>query len=234
MSRGLGKLQRRLLAAMRDSHWHDTAALAATVYGLRPHTTITARPTMAQLSGVRRALAGLVERGLAFRHGRQWTTSKQRWLADQVRQGHYLGTSFPKRPVHWFEHDGAIVVFAVPANRHLSSWLLGTPNCVVELARLWAPDGHRQNLLSQTLSRSIASLRQAHPGYEAVIAFADPRAGHHGGVYRAANFVALGQSEDRRYRVNGKRNHGQLAEGKLRFAFGLTRAAKRMIAAKME
>jgi hypothetical protein len=125
----------------------------------------------------------------------KWTGNKSRWLADQLRRNHYL-RSVPTRPVLYFEYDSAIVCFAVPANRNISTWLLGKPNAVLELARLWAPDGHRSNLLTEALAAAIASLRKRRPDCEALISYADPAAGHSGGVYRAASWVALGQVDD--------------------------------------
>src|SRR5262249_51283348 len=172
MSRGLGQTQRKILAVMRDAEYRDVRTLAALAHGLRPHLSALP-PTASQLASTRRALAGLAERGLAFRVGRKWTTERKRVLADTIRGGHYL-RSVPSRPVHWFEHDGAIVVFGVPANRNFSQWLLGKPNAVAELARLWAPNGHRPNLLTEALSAAIASLRKVVPGYEALVSYADP------------------------------------------------------------
>jgi hypothetical protein len=91
------------------------------------------------------------------------------------------------------------VVFGVPANRNFSQWLLGKPNAVAELARLWAPNGHRPNLLTEALSAAIASLRKAMPGYEALVSYADPNVVHDGGVYRAASWTPLGKAHDLRW-----------------------------------
>jgi len=247
MSRGIGKIQRKILAIARDGEYRDDYTLAALAHGLRPHLSAMP-PTPSQLTSTRRALAGLAERGLAFRVGRRWTTERKRVLADTIRNGHYL-RSVPTRPVHWFEHDGAVVVFGVPANRNFSQWLLGKPNAVAELARLWAPDGHRPNLLTEALSAAIASLRKAAPGYEALVSYADPNMGHEGHVYRAASWTALGAADESRWyhrngtpiarrRLRGLRKadlgaHGIVEEArpaKLRFVRGLTRAARRIIA----
>jgi hypothetical protein len=182
-----------------------------------------------------------------------WTANRDRSLADQLRQNHYL-RSVPTRPVLYFEHDGAVVCFAVPANKNVSTWLLGKPNAVLELARLWAPDGHRPNLLTEALAAAISELRRQQPECEALISYADPNSGHIGGVYRAASWVALGQADETRYykdpngrpvsrrkfhsgSVSYSRKDAITAAGfsehklppKLRFARPLTRAARRAI-----
>jgi hypothetical protein len=190
-------------------------------------------PTRSQMVATQRALSGLARAGLVYRvSGRptRWTANRDRHLADQLRCRHYL-RSVPTRPVMYFGHDGAVVCFAVPANPQISRHLLGKPNAVAELARLYAPDGHAPNLLTETLSLALAELRRRHPGYEAVVSYADPEAGHSGGVYRAASWIALGQSDE--HRPNGRHRKARQEPdriGKLRFARGLTRSARRLIA----
>jgi hypothetical protein len=99
-------------------------------------------------------------------------------------------------------------------------------------------------------------LLQAEPSILALISYADPNAGHQGGVYRAASWVYLGQSEDNRhYRsasgqiVPRRKFHSGksfkrkveiealgyvevILPGKHRFARGLTRKARQLIERK--
>jgi hypothetical protein len=232
MSKGLGRLQRRILAVMRDGKYYTVPELVAAIHDRNLALSIANGATQSELSSTRRALSGLSKLGLVFRASRRWTRDKCRVLADTLRQKHYL-RSVPTRPLHYFEHDGAVVCFAVPANKNFSQWLLGKPNAVAELSRAWAPDGHRPNLMTETLSRAIKSLRQAMPGYEAVVSFADANVGHRGGLYRAAGWVDLGAGKETRYyrKINGipvaRRNVTDAAEEsalpKLRFVRGLTR-----------
>lgn len=173
-------------------------------------------------------------------------------LLETIKRHHYTH-SVPsgKRLAYTFED--AIVLFAIPANKNISSWLLGRPNVVWELARLWAPDGHRANLLTEALAAAVRRFRVEHPTVEALVSYADPNAGHLGGVYRAASWVYLGQCEEsRNYRgpggeiVSRRAFHSgsrslRKAEiealgyaelklpGKHRFARGLTRKARRAI-----
>lgn len=253
MSKGFGKTQRRILAAMRSGRYFTTHELAAAVYDLRPELRTSDMASAAQLVATRRALTGLEAAGFAFRHGRAWTVTQSRVLADTIRKRHYL-RSTPTRPVGYFEHDGAVICFAVPSSPTISPWLLGKPNAVVELSRMWAPDGHRPNLLTEAIAEAARWLRKHHPGYEAIISYSDPNVGHEGGVYRAASFVDLGQSDEPRYYRDkhgvtvsrrkfhsGRQQHSEAeiaargymrtnGEGKWRFARGLTRAARLHIA----
>jgi hypothetical protein len=257
MCRGLGKTQLRLLRMMRGGRYFDVRTLASHVYNHRPaHITNADPPTTAQLVAVRRALASLAKLGRVHRDGRKWTRDRRRVLDDTIRRNHYLG-SMPTRPVMHFEHDGAVLIFALPGNKNLSQWLLGKPNAVLELSRMWAPSGHRPNLLTEAMARAIAVIRREHPQCEAIISYSDPNVGHSGGTYRAASWVALGEADEDRYYttpngrpVSRRRFHsgsngrdtkaeikaaGYIEERrapKLRFAFGLTRQARRAIERK--
>src|SRR5690606_26719646 len=65
---------------------------------------------------------------------------------------------------------------------------------------LWAPDGHRRNLLTEAISYAIKVLVKLERP-DVLVSYADPNAGHSGGVYRAASWVFLGQcDESRAYR----------------------------------
>jgi len=168
---------------------------------------------------------------------------------------HYL-KSVPAGESYYAQHEGAIVVFSRPANNRLGMWLLGSDCAVWELSRMWAPDGHRPNLLTEAISRCTAQFLRAVGGVQAcpaLVSYADPNAGHLGGIYRAASWQYLGQSEEGRSYVDARgiavarrsfHSGGRALRkaeieargfserklpGKHRFARGLTREARRKI-----
>lgn len=170
-----------------------------------------------------------------------------------ITRNHYTA-SVPSGKSHYFSYGGALVVYSIPANKNIGRFLLGYTGEVWELTRLWAPDGHEPNLLTRAIKFSIRSLRLIEPTIEALVSYADPNAGHTGGVYKAASWAFHGQSDE----IRGYRAHdGQIksrrafhsgsrgmtkaeiealgytqstAPGKLRFVKPLTRRAKRAIA----
>jgi hypothetical protein len=159
----------------------------------------------------------------------------------------------PSGKSHYFAYETAIVIYSIPANRNLANYILGYQGDVWELARLWAPDGHAPNLLTQAIKHTAKSLRIIEPATEALVSYADPNAGHTGGVYKAASWIYHGQSEEARayYSTDGQvkarrafhsgrrcmtkqeiENLGYrqlLLPGKLRFVKPITRRAKRAI-----
>ena len=164
---------------------------------------------------------------------------------EVIRANHYL-RSFPSGWAYCYHHGGAVVVFSIPANKNLATYLFDGMVEVRELARLWAPDGHAPNLLTEAMSAACRALRRD-IGCEAVVSFADPNQGHHGGVYQAASWVYTGQSEETRvYRtpdgltVSRRSFHsGSISlrpnltpvrmEGKHRYVRCLTRTARRLM-----
>lgn len=184
------------------------------------------------------------------------TGDARRAAIEQICARHYT-QSFPSGKTHIFAFGPAFIAYSIPANPYVAKWLLGMPsqgNPVWELTRLWAPDGHDANLLTQALADSVSALRRIEPAIAALVSYADPNVGHRGGVYRAASWVQLGQSEEARaYRTADGRiiarrafhsgsTHMTKAQieatgavqlrlpGKLRFAKGLTRKTRKAIA----
>jgi hypothetical protein len=126
----------------------------------------------------------------------------EREMRQIIATKHYT-QSLPSGESIFTQHRGVIAVFSRPANKNISRWLLDDDNLVWELSRLWAPDGHEPNLLTQALPKLIESFLWglAHQGIslpKAIISFADPNAGHSGGIYRAASWIDLGNSEESR------------------------------------
>lgn len=115
-----------------------------------------------------------------------------------ISQHHYT-RSIPSGKSHFIGHRSAIIVWSVPANKNCASFLLPgivSPR-VWELSRLWAPDGHEPNLLTAAIRQAVRLIvRLEKP--DALVSYADPNAGHHGGVYRAASWRYHGQSDESR------------------------------------
>lgn len=117
----------------------------------------------------------------------------------QLVTSHYTH-SVPSGKSYYFEHGTAIIVFSIPANKNLGRFLISAEGPVVwELSRLWAPDGHPPNLLTQAISQGVRGLKHLVADLDAIVAYADPNVGHHGGVYKAASWLLHGQSSESRY-----------------------------------
>jgi hypothetical protein len=110
--------------------------------------------------------------------------------------------SVPAGKSYYFQHDSAIVVFSIPANQNVGRFLLKTPTPVWELSRLWAPDEHRRNLLTEAIAAGVRAFRRLEPAIGVLVSYADPNVGHQGYVYRAASWLAFGQCEESRYYVD--------------------------------
>ena len=121
------------------------------------------------------------------------------FAAEVIRRSHYTH-SVPSGKSHYVAFKDALVVWSIPANKNIAAFILGWPGNVWELARLWAPDGHEKNLLTQAISAAVEVIvRLERP--DALVSYADPNAGHKGGVYRAASWIYHGKSEEvRTYR----------------------------------
>lgn len=123
---------------------------------------------------------------------------EDRKAAEQVIRQHHYSHSIPSGKSHYVQCGAAIVVWSIPANKNLAKFVLGRAGNVWELSRLWAPDGHEKNLLTQAISASVGVIKRLEKP-EALVSYADPNVGHHGGIYRAASWIYHGQSEEARY-----------------------------------
>jgi len=183
-----------------------------------------------------------------------------RYVVKQSKEiicAHHYTRSWPSGKSVVFLYESAIVVFSIPANYMTSRWMGCDTGRVWELTRLWAPDGHRRNLLTEAISYAVKAFGRLELA-DVLISYADPNAGHSGGVYKAASWVALGQSEEvRAYRdasgqilsrrkFHSGRNFLRKADilalgytelklpGKLRFARGITRRGKRAVMLRLQ
>ena len=96
------------------------------------------------------------------------------------------------------------VLFAWGANKSLGSpYGLAMTECC-ELVRI-ALTNHVSEV-SRVTSLAIKFLKKQSPGLKLIVSFADPSAGHHGGIYQAGNWVYTGPcSPTFEYRLNGQR-----------------------------
>ena len=129
-----------------------------------------------------------------------------REMRQLVCANHYL-RSIPSGENIFTQCEDAVIIFSRPANPNISNWLLGQDNSVWELSRMWAPDGHRKNLLTEAIAVcteqfSRAAKRLSSGECHALISYADPHVGHKGTVYRAASWQYLGQVEEGRCYVD--------------------------------
>lgn len=115
---------------------------------------------------------------------------------ETIRAYHYTH-SVPSGKSHYLRFDSAIIVWSIPANKNIARFVLGWPGNVWELSRLWAPDGHEKNLLTQAISAAVTVIRRLE-NPDALVSYADPNVGHKGGVYRAASWTYHGRSEEAR------------------------------------
>ena len=124
------------------------------------------------------------------------------WAIDIIKKNHYTH-SVPASTAYYFEYSGAIICYALPANKNIGKFLLWEGARVLELSRLWAGDGHENNLLTRGISLSLRELCKIRD-IDAVVSYADPGMGHVGYVYQAASWLYCGQTERLRvYKKDG-------------------------------
>lgn len=121
----------------------------------------------------------------------------ERKIAVSILVANHYTHSVPSGKSYYVGFENAIVVWSIPANKNVARFILKGEGSVWELSRLWAPDGHRRNLLTEAISFAVGILRQ-HEKVDALVSYADPNVGHEGGVYRAASWTFSGQCEESR------------------------------------
>ncbi len=115
-----------------------------------------------------------------------------------------------------------------------------------------------QSHVSQIVAVVVRQMRRLNPGVRLVVSFADPKEGHHGGIYQAGNWIYLGETSpglevyfdgewvhDRMMRVTGWGTVSRIARltkaqkaalprrrtpGKHRYVYPLDRAMRRQVA----
>jgi hypothetical protein len=121
-----------------------------------------------------------------------------------------------------------VVTFGQPASHHM---LIGackvSPDCVIELNRLWVSDDLPRNSESWFVSRALALLPP-----KIVLSYADTAAGHCGYVYRALNFNYAGWTDMERktprfdYITPGMHSRDAFRKGERRFTERVRRRPK--------
>lgn len=87
-----------------------------------------------------------------------------------------------------------VIVFALPPRETMNRYGGET----WELARLWIDDSVPTNAETFLISRAVRFIRQNHPNVKALVSYADPSAGHRGIIYKAANWMADGRTDQER------------------------------------
>lgn len=113
-----------------------------------------------------------------------------------ISERHYTRT-IPSGKSHYVRFGNAVVVWSLPANKNIGVFLVGRSVNIWELSRLWAPDGHEPNLLTQAISAAAKAIRHLERP-EVLVSYADPNVGHEGCVYRAASWIYDGVSDESR------------------------------------
>jgi len=115
-----------------------------------------------------------------------------------VREGHYLH-KWPAVVVGRFaiRLDGAVVgciVFALPPKQTFKRY----GGLTWELARVWLDDCMPSNTETYCVAKALRWIRKNRKDVLAVVSYADPSVGHHGGIYVAGNWERDGMTDDER------------------------------------
>lgn len=117
---------------------------------------------------------------------------------DAMVRRHYLG-KWPgvcvlalglKRPLGM---EG-VIIFVMPPRETAKRY----GGVTWELARLWLEDWIPQNGETFLIARAVRYIRQHHPEVKVLVSYADPSVGHAGTIYKAANWVADGRTDEER------------------------------------
>lgn len=109
-----------------------------------------------------------------------------------------------------FERFVGVVLYGRGASNNFHKRYNVKKEHVAELVRV-ALRSHKAPV-SQIVAQSIRLLRPVSPGLRLLFSFADPAAGHHGGIYQAGNWVYSGESAACwEYLINGKWTHNREA-----------------------
>lgn len=110
--------------------------------------------------------------------------------ANQMLDQHYLGSVPTTRVLSAYSDGEAVAIYGRPTTGNIRFGFK-----TQELMRLWSPDVY-SGTLSKFLSQTIRQVRNDFQEVELLVAYADPRANHHGGIYRASNWLYAGTSAD--------------------------------------
>jgi hypothetical protein len=122
----------------------------------------------------------------------------QRSDIDSFIKTHYIG----RWPgvcvlVLGLKHNGKLrggIVFALPPRETAKRY----GGVTWELARLWIEDKIPSNAETWLIAQAVRHIRKHRPAVQTLVSDADPSVGHQGTVYKAANWVADGRTDDER------------------------------------
>lgn len=71
---------------------------------------------------------------------------------------------------------------------------------------------HHDHHVTEIVAASLKQLRRTNPGMRLVVSFADPKEGHHGGIYQAGNWIYAGTTDSGvELLFEGKWHHSRMA-----------------------
>lgn len=124
---------------------------------------------------------------------RNWHYSKTIPLGAMVKIGAWENGSFI-----------GVVIFSHGSNYNIGAPYGLTQYECVELTRV-ALTAHKTPV-SRIIAIAIKLLKKHCPDLQLIVSFADPEAGHHGGIYQAGGWVYVGETKPSwEYRINGER-----------------------------
>ena len=87
-----------------------------------------------------------------------------------------------------------VIVFALPPRETAKRY----GGVTWELARLWIDDAVPANAETFLIAKALHYIRREHREVHAIVSYADPSVGHIGTIYKAANFVSDGRTDQER------------------------------------
>jgi len=87
-----------------------------------------------------------------------------------------------------------VIVFALPPRETMKRYDGET----WELARLWLDDAVPQNAETWLIAQAVRYIKKNHPTVRVLVSYADPSAGHAGTIYKAANWIVDGRTDQDR------------------------------------
>ena len=109
-------------------------------------------------------------------------------VANSMLISHYLGPVRRARITVACSDGEAIGVYGWPTTGNFRFGF-----STIELMRLWSPDQY-SGVLSQFVAQTIKIIHKECPEVDLLVSYADSEAGHHGGIYRASNWLYAGRA----------------------------------------
>lgn len=87
-----------------------------------------------------------------------------------------------------------LIVFALPPRETMKRYGGET----WELARLWIENTVPANCETFLIGKAVRYIKRYHPNVQILVSYADPSAGHAGTIYKAANWISDGRTDQER------------------------------------